>query len=165
MQCFHKSYTFARTFNQDKDLRAHIWKSGFVKQMPNLFKQEMVALTAYLRLAFSLYRTYGDASMSAHDLVGELRHLFVAYNDMLGDPGKHQRELANWTVTVVMAWEEVLTVPWTKVGEVKVVGFKRHLPELFQLAVSMLSSESKEVRTVLQEFLKQVGECFLNISG
>ena len=34
------SYRFAKRFNADKDLRLALWKVGFMKQLPNLLKQE-----------------------------------------------------------------------------------------------------------------------------
>ena len=34
------SYTFAKKFNNNKDLRMRLWREGFMKQPPNLLKQE-----------------------------------------------------------------------------------------------------------------------------
>ena len=34
------SYRFSRRFNADRSLRTALWKVGFMKQLPNLLKQE-----------------------------------------------------------------------------------------------------------------------------
>jgi hypothetical protein len=40
MVLLKKSYLFAKRFNGDKDLRMRLWREGFMKQQPNLLKQE-----------------------------------------------------------------------------------------------------------------------------
>lgn len=52
-----KSYEFARNFNNDKELRIRLWKQGFMKQMPNLLKQESYAAHCYISVMFRLYET------------------------------------------------------------------------------------------------------------
>ncbi|KAJ4286902.1 guanine nucleotide exchange protein for ADP-robosylation factor [Collariella sp. IMI 366227] len=40
MALLKKSFLFAKRFNADKDLRMRLWREGFMKQPPNLLKQE-----------------------------------------------------------------------------------------------------------------------------
>lgn len=63
--CLHASHAFAHTFNANQPLRMALWKAGMVKQMPNLIKQESLALAVYLSIAFHCYREEGDASSVA----------------------------------------------------------------------------------------------------
>ncbi|CAG8513048.1 4016_t:CDS:10 [Dentiscutata erythropus] len=58
-ECLDKSYNFARKFNEDKELRTALWKIGFMKQLPNLLKQESSSASCFLDL---LRRMHGDGS-------------------------------------------------------------------------------------------------------
>lgn len=51
------SYQFARRFNADKELRVALWKVGFMKQLPNLLKQESSSAAT---LVSNLLRMYAD---------------------------------------------------------------------------------------------------------
>lgn len=52
-----KSYRFAKRFNADKELRMALWKVGFMKQLPNLLKQESNSAATLVSV---LLRMYGD---------------------------------------------------------------------------------------------------------
>jgi brefeldin A-inhibited guanine nucleotide-exchange protein len=60
LKCIYSSYSVARAFNADHDLRHAIWRRGFVQQMPNLVKQETISLAAHIRMLFAVYRAIGD---------------------------------------------------------------------------------------------------------
>ena len=51
------SYRFAKRFNADKELRMALWKVGFMKQLPNLLKQESSSAATLVNV---LLRMYGD---------------------------------------------------------------------------------------------------------
>lgn len=61
LQLFRDSYVFAAAFNLDVQRRAAIFRRGFVPQMPNLSKQEVVSCTSLVRTMFALYVRDGDA--------------------------------------------------------------------------------------------------------
>jgi brefeldin A-inhibited guanine nucleotide-exchange protein len=52
------SYRFAKRFNADKDLRMALWKVGFMKQLPNLLKQESSSAATLVNV---LLRMYSDS--------------------------------------------------------------------------------------------------------
>jgi brefeldin A-inhibited guanine nucleotide-exchange protein len=60
LQLFRDSYAFAYAFNQDVDRRTAIFRRGFVPQLPNLSKQEVVSCTSLVRTMFALYMRNGD---------------------------------------------------------------------------------------------------------
>lgn len=54
------SYSFAKKFNNNKDLRMRLWKEGFMKQPPNLLKQESGSAATYVNILFRMYHDEGE---------------------------------------------------------------------------------------------------------
>lgn len=55
MSLLKKSYQFAKKFNEDKELRMQLWRQGFMKQPPNLLKQESGSAATYVNILFRMY--------------------------------------------------------------------------------------------------------------
>ena len=60
MALLRKSYTFAKKFNNDKDLRMRLWHEGFMKQPPNLLKQESGSAATYVSILVRMYFDEGE---------------------------------------------------------------------------------------------------------
>lgn len=60
MGLLKKSYQFAKKFNEDKELRMQLWKQGFMKQPPNLLKQESGSAATYVHILFRMYHDERD---------------------------------------------------------------------------------------------------------
>ena len=54
------SYRFSRRFNADRTLRTSLWKVGFMKQLPNLLKQESTSAST---LVYVYLRMHNDLSL------------------------------------------------------------------------------------------------------
>ena len=54
------SYTFAKKFNNNKDLRMRLWREGFMKQPPNLLKQESGSAACYVAILVRMYHDEGN---------------------------------------------------------------------------------------------------------
>ena len=54
------SYTFAKKFNNNKDLRMRLWREGFMKQPPNLLKQESGSAACYVAILVRMYHDEGE---------------------------------------------------------------------------------------------------------
>ncbi len=54
------SYSFAKKFNDNKDLRMRLWREGFMKQPPNLLKQESGSAATYVSILFRMYHDEGE---------------------------------------------------------------------------------------------------------
>ena len=54
------SYTFAKRFNNNKDLRMRLWREGFMKQPPNLLKQESGSAACYVSILVRMYHDEGE---------------------------------------------------------------------------------------------------------
>lgn len=65
MALLKKSYQFAKRFNEAKDLRVQLWKQGFMKQPPNLLKQESGSAATYVNILFRMYHDEGEDRKSS----------------------------------------------------------------------------------------------------
>ena len=55
MALLKSSYVFAKRFNNNKDLRMRLWREGFMKQPPNLLKQESGSAACYVSILVRMY--------------------------------------------------------------------------------------------------------------
>lgn len=55
MALVKKSFMFARKFNADRELRTRLWREGYMKQPPNLLKQETMSASTYISILFRMY--------------------------------------------------------------------------------------------------------------
>jgi len=60
MGLLKKSYQFAKKFNGDKDLRMALWRQGFMRQPPNLLKQESGSASTYVGILMRMYHDEGE---------------------------------------------------------------------------------------------------------
>ena len=60
MGLLKSSYTFAKKFNNNKDLRMRLWREGFMKQPPNLLKQESGSAACYVNILVRMYHDEGE---------------------------------------------------------------------------------------------------------
>lgn len=55
MASLDESYRFARKFNADKDLRMALWKVGFMRDLPNLLRQESTSAATLVNVLLRMY--------------------------------------------------------------------------------------------------------------
>ena len=60
MALLKKSYQFAKRFNNDKELRMRLWHEGFMRQPPNLLKQESGSAATYVSILVRMYFDEGE---------------------------------------------------------------------------------------------------------
>lgn len=60
MGLLKSSYSFAKKFNNNKDLRMRLWREGFMKQPPNLLKQESGSAACYVNILLRMYHDEGE---------------------------------------------------------------------------------------------------------
>jgi brefeldin A-inhibited guanine nucleotide-exchange protein len=67
MGLLKKSYQFAKKFNGDKDLRMSLWRQGFMRQPPNLLKQESGSANTYVSILLRMYHDEGEERRSSRE--------------------------------------------------------------------------------------------------
>ncbi|EEY22391.1 transport protein SEC7 [Verticillium alfalfae VaMs.102] len=136
MALLKRSYLFARRFNADKELRMRLWREGFMKQAPNLLKQESGAAAT-------------RSCPLCKDIIGD----FVA----LEEESQHRNILA-WRPVVVDVLEGYAAFPEE--------AFEGHVKEFYPMVVELLGKNlSSELRAALLLVLRRVGEVGLGIEG
>lgn len=71
----NSSYIFAKSFNSDLTLRQELHKMGFLKQLPNLLKQETTSVSGYIII---LSRMYTD--QSRREIQPEVERRLIPYD-------------------------------------------------------------------------------------
>jgi len=157
------SFKFSRKFNSDKDLRTSLWKVGFMRQLPNLLKQESSSASTLMNV---LTRMHRDTKGKMKALVGEklipLSHdILVSYLPL--DVETQARNITAWTPVVV----EVVTglcgllEAMQDDEDVSIDGMdKDKLVKMFYpLAVDLLGREALpvDVTVVLKDYFGQIG--------
>ena len=161
MALLKKSFLFAKRFNADKDLRMRLWREGFMKQPPNLLKQESGSAATYVAI---LFRMYGDAAPERRGSRGDVESALVPLcQDIVRgyvalDEESQHRNMVAWRPVVVDVLEGYAAFPRE--------GFTAHIPSFYPLVVELLSKDlGQELRAALLLVLRKVGEVGLGIEG
>ncbi|KAG0054278.1 Brefeldin A-inhibited guanine nucleotide-exchange protein 2 [Gryganskiella cystojenkinii] len=153
LECLRKSYRFVRAFNDNYELRHYLYKSGQIQQMPNMFKQENLALTTYVSVLFDFYRQFGDGEgYDAEDeiqavlepLVQESKLIVARYLGMLSEPSKYPKDvIVNQSQLTIMVLRELQRTPiWWPNAAVVSTGSAEGSPTTSSSSSSVLSKRS-----------------------
>jgi brefeldin A-inhibited guanine nucleotide-exchange protein len=149
IDCLEASYSFAVRFNGDVDLRTRLFRMGFMKQMPNLLKQETTSVTGYIGI---LLKMYGDAGREADReeifkrLVPLSRDIMTTFVEL--DPEAKKRNVNSWRPVVVQILEGLAGFEEER--------FRIIIGRLYGVFVELLRQEvTPDVRVVLHRVLKR----------
>ncbi|KAB8076753.1 hypothetical protein BDV29DRAFT_77409 [Aspergillus leporis] len=159
MGLLKKSYQFAKKFNEDKELRMQLWRQGFMKQPPNLLKQESGSAATYVHILFRMYHDERDERKSSRaeteaaliPLCADIIRSFV----LLDEDSQHRNVIA-WRPVVVDVLEGYTNFPSE--------GFDKHIETFYPLSVDLLGRDlNPEIRIALQSLLRRIGEAKLGV--
>ncbi|KAJ5179233.1 hypothetical protein N7492_002443 [Penicillium capsulatum] len=160
MSLLKKSYQFAKKFNEDKDLRMQLWRQGFMKQPPNLLKQESGSAATYVHILFRMYhdereerqKTRAETEAALIPLCADIIRSFVRL-----DEETQNRNIVAWRPVVVDVIDGYNSFPSE--------GFDKNIETFYPLGVELLSRDlSPEIRVALQSLLRRIGEVRLGVS-
>ncbi|KAK3352865.1 hypothetical protein B0T25DRAFT_195524 [Lasiosphaeria hispida] len=161
MALLKKSFLFARRFNADKDLRMRLWREGFMKQPPNLLKQESGSAATYVSI---LFRMFGDTAPERQGSKSDVESALVPLcQDIIGgytslEEESQHRNIVAWRPVVVDVLEGYAAFPKE--------AFANHISSFYPLVVELLSKDlGGDLRTALLLVLRRVGEVGLGIEG
>ncbi|KOS22937.1 Protein transport protein SEC7 [Escovopsis weberi] len=161
MALLKRSFQFARRFNEDKELRMKLWREGFMKQPPNLLKQESGAAATYVSILFRMFTDSAPERLKSRPdiesaLVPLCEDIIIGYSQ-LAEESQH-RNIVAWRPVVVDVLEGFAGFPED--------AFKAHLPSFYPLAVELLQKDlTADLRGALLLILRRVGESELGIAG
>lgn len=153
----HKSYKFARKFNDDYDLRVRLWNAKVIERLPNLLKQELSSLAVLINIMFRMYcdddKTNAAAKEAIMDTIIPLCNTITRrYGDF--DEANQQRNIATWKPVIVEIFQGYI--------ELDDADFMKYAPEMYRLTLLLFSkSMSADLRQAVKIFLQRTGEEFI----
>ncbi|KAG8526609.1 uncharacterized protein KY384_008810 [Bacidia gigantensis] len=148
------SYHFAKKFNNNRELRMRLWREGFMKQPPNLLKQESGSAACYISILFRMYHDEGEERRRSRaeteaaliPLCADIVRSFTILDE------SQPRNIDAWRPVVVDVLEGYTNFSRDD--------FEKHIDTFYPLAVDVLNKENGiEVRMALQALLRRIGEC------
>jgi brefeldin A-inhibited guanine nucleotide-exchange protein len=136
MAVLKKSYHFAKRFNANRDLRSRLFREGFMKQPPNLLKQESGSASVYVSILFRMYHdTSTDRAASRADteaaLIPLCEDIIASYIEL--DEETQQRNIVTWRPVVVTVLEGYTGLPTQD--------FEKNVSIFAPLVVGLLGTE------------------------
>ncbi|ODV89409.1 hypothetical protein CANCADRAFT_139370 [Tortispora caseinolytica NRRL Y-17796] len=156
LHCAHESYDFAHRFNSNKPLRMKLWREGFMKQLPNLLKQETNSASLCLNVLFKLFLYHDELGKelgSDNEVENELFNVMeaVVQGFVSLDEETQQRNIAAWSPVVISLLKSVAEFPDDK--------FKPHVEKFYNLSMIMLERDvSADSRLAVRLVLLRVGK-------
>ncbi|KAF2193094.1 hypothetical protein K469DRAFT_619645 [Zopfia rhizophila CBS 207.26] len=154
MAVLKKSYHFAKRFNADRDLRTRLFREGFMKQPPNLLKQESGSASVYVSILFRMYHdTSNDRAASRSEteaaLIPLCEDIIASYVEL--DEETQQRNIVTWRPVVVTVLDGYVGFP---PGE-----FEKHIDIFAPLVVGLLGTEmAPDVQRTVQALVMRIFE-------
>ncbi|KAF2793442.1 hypothetical protein K505DRAFT_375327 [Melanomma pulvis-pyrius CBS 109.77] len=161
MSVLKKSYHFAKRFNADRDLRTRLFREGFMKQPPNLLKQESGSASVYVSILFRMYHdASNDRAASRSDtetaLIPLCEDIIASYIDL--DDETQQRNIVTWRPVVVTVLDGYANFP---PGE-----FENHVDVFAPLVVGLLGTDMQaDVQRAVQALVMRIFETRAGITA
>ncbi|CAD0092053.1 unnamed protein product [Aureobasidium vineae] len=104
MSLLKKSYHFAKRFNEDRDLRTKLFREGFMRQPPNLLKQESGSASVYVSILLRMFSDDGEERKASRAeteqaLIPLCADIVSSYIEL--DEDTQQRNIITWRPVVV----------------------------------------------------------------
>ncbi|CAK7565769.1 MAG: guanine nucleotide exchange protein for ADP-robosylation factor [Sporothrix epigloea] len=161
MALLKKSFLFARRFNNDKELRMRLWREGFMKQPPNLLKQESGSAATYVSILFKMFADQAEERQARRAdvesaLVPLCKDILQGYL-ALEEESQHRN---------IMAWRPVIVDVLESYAQFPEPAFLEHLADFYPSTIELLGRElSGELRAAIVQLLRRVGEVSLGLTG
>ncbi|KAH7072256.1 hypothetical protein BKA63DRAFT_568171 [Paraphoma chrysanthemicola] len=160
MAVLKKSYHFAKRFNANRELRSRLFREGFMKQPPNLLKQESGSASVYVSILFRMYHdTSTDRAASRADteaaLIPLCEDIIASYIDL--DEETQQRNIVTWRPVVVTVLDGYANFPTKE--------FDKNIDTFAPLVVGLLGTEmAPDVQRSVQSLVARMFEEKLGMS-
>ncbi|KAG1642506.1 hypothetical protein G6F44_004767 [Rhizopus delemar] len=159
MGCLGKSFHFAKKFNMNNDLRMALFRFGFMKQLPNLLKQETSSGGCYVSVLMRMYanlENIDDRDSQKEEIENILiplcNEIFTLYAEL--DHETKPKNIAAWTPVVVNILNGL--------AQLQDEDFLKHVPQFYSPSVELLGQENllSEIRLALRTLLIRIGKSY-----
>ncbi|KAJ3290032.1 guanine nucleotide exchange protein for ADP-robosylation factor [Borealophlyctis nickersoniae] len=153
IDCLERSYRFAQAFNEDMELRMALYRMGFMRQLPNLLKQETSSVSSYILVLIKMYSDPNEERRSMRieiekRLIPLSYDIICHYNTL--DPDSKRRNVNAWRPVVVTILNALVDFDEDQ--------FKRHISVFYGEVVNLLLQDlTPDVRLVLHSVLIRTG--------
>ena len=159
MALLKKSYHFAKRFNEDRDLRTRLFREGFMKQPPNLLKQESGSASVYVGILLRMYKDDSDERVASRAeteaaLIPLCHDIIASYIEL--DEETQQRNIVTWRPVVIDVLEGYTGFPDPE--------FESHVETFAPLAVGLMNRDmGPELQRAVQGLWWRVCEVKMGI--
>jgi len=152
-ESLHDSYSFAKDFNANVELRYSLWRAGFMNQVPNLLKQETSGLTTYMRIMFWLYLDPdredmdGKLETAVVTLCDSVLKRFISTSEAPNAKADDRRELAALTPVVILIVNGMMQMSTDQ--------FFKHLGDMYNVLLQLMESAAdRKVRRAISKLMR-----------
>ena len=145
-----ESWLFAKKFNADRDLRVSLWRMGFMKQLPNLLRQEVASASGYVNVLLKVYGDQKGGEVASKQLMPTCEELLVEFTRL--DTDANSRNITAWKPVVSDIYRAYAAFPREE--------FLLHLDIFYTQAVEIIGMDhvDTDLRRCLELFFRRVGE-------
>jgi brefeldin A-inhibited guanine nucleotide-exchange protein len=161
MALLKKSYHFAKRFNEDRELRTRLFREGFMKQPPNLLKQESGSASVYVLILLRMYADQSDERAASRPeteaaLIPLCSDIIASFVRL--DEETQQRNIATWRPVVIDVLDGYNSFPDSE--------FNKHVDTFAPLAVGLMNREmGSDLQRAVQGLWQRVCEVRLKIEN
>ncbi|KAI9362470.1 hypothetical protein DFJ73DRAFT_620704 [Zopfochytrium polystomum] len=157
LDCLERSYNFARAFNRDMELRIALYRMGFMKQLPNLLKQETSSIAIYITVLVKLFMDTAPERVERRSTIGG--RLLPLFHQVIDHFHNLDVDVKKRNVT---AWKPAVISVITALAELDDERFKIIVPEFYMEVLDLLLHQDVDgdIRTVLYAMLARCGGLF-----
>ncbi|KAG9543933.1 hypothetical protein KCV04_g16299, partial [Aureobasidium melanogenum] len=154
MALLKKSYHFAKRFNEDRELRTKLFREGFMRQPPNLLKQESGSASVYVSILLRMFSDEGEERKASRTeteqaLIPLCADIVSSYIEL--DEDTQQRNIMTWRPVVVDVLEGYTAF--------HADDFERHATTFTPLAVGLMNRDmGHELQRAVQGLWARVTE-------
>ncbi|KAG8627086.1 hypothetical protein KVT40_004569 [Elsinoe batatas] len=159
MALLKKSYHFAKRFNEDRELRSRLFREGFMRQPPNLLKQESGSASVYVSILLRMYNDEGEERKASRGetekaLIPLCADILSSYIEL--DEETQQRNIVTWRPVVVDVLEGCTAFDDQE--------FDRNLETFAPLAVGLMGKDmGPELQRAVQGLWAKVTEVKIGV--
>jgi hypothetical protein len=164
LHLLHTSYSYASTFNKDIKFRIALQRAGLLKNLPNqlpsLLKQEVVALSTYIRVCHAIF-LHTPRSQLTEMVEGRLMeislHVLASYiakeSHVTSIPTTDRDIVRAEQHRELIAWNEIVIDIIRIFSTLNVQDSAKHLPQFLESFLSLTVCDSRDVREALRDLL------------
>jgi brefeldin A-inhibited guanine nucleotide-exchange protein len=154
------SYNFAKTFNEDYNLRVRLWNAGVVDKLPNLLKQETSSVGVYIGVLFRLYCDEEKVDLEARNKIVEILVPLGVSLIKRSSEFNEREEIRN-----LQSWMPVVVEIIQAITELYDDDFRKACPEIYPHIVTLLTKNTSEsLIDILKDFMMRVGTTYVTPS-